>query len=1041
MLSTSCGISGRQELVRTYTFPCGCSFPIISQSADGVMPLLEIDHENLPRSCPATWELLGKGLTKGIFQLESPLGRQWTKKLKPESLDHMSALGAILRPGTLRAVDENGVSLTQHYCRRKNNEEPVASYHPAIDPILATTYGVMVYQEQAMAISSTVAGFTDIEADILRKCVTGDTRFLSKQRGWISINTLLASGYADDQFLIMDGAGNSGWKHLEKIWSTGKKTVHSVTTRSGFTVRATGHHQFLTDDGWKARMRLKPQEDYMVTARRVDFEGTDKYSLDECMVIAGMISEGHIVDVPRRNATFVNYDNGFMDTFVKHFNGLFGVPPTMDSDGRVARLTSAQKKYLQTRMTFGLSDRKCIPEEMMGATKPVMAKFVSFLLGAEGGCCIGNGQFEFSSKSIKLVRQMKLLLLRFGIRSNIMMKMIPGYEHPYWRLYVNNLVDQQLMLAELTSEWPSSKKADLETICSNKSCKNFTTDIIPQTIVTRFLNQYPAAGNYESGTIFTSSLSRDRFLRIAEKSFDDYWKRIATGPHEFDLLDTIDNPQKEVETFDFTVAGGDTPYIVADGMVIHNSIGKKLPEEMAKCRKLFIDGAKKQGVVSGEMAEELFGWIEESQKYQFNASHSYCYGETGYDCAYLKAHFPVAFFVSWLDQAKNKQDPREEIFELVNDAKLFDINVLPPDLRELATRFHSEDRKSITFGLADVKGVGAAQLEKLLKAVAETEKELGKPIREWSWNEFLTRCSSKITVSIVDRLIKVGALRWLPKSRQAMLAELEAWNNLTDREQIWYCTLEDIASERVTVEEAAGKPIYEPWWDGKGWLEDKQMVDPKEVWSAMSEKEREKEKKKYDKAFEKKVEANSELCAVIASNASVFTQLSDGLRAVAKPKQEGGVATKARTQIILGHADILDKPLTSMNDSPVWVSWVEEDLLGISLSCSKIDACDVSQVNTTCKEILSGREGFLMIGVEVQRVKEVKTKKGKSPGKKMAFMTVSDGTCCLEMVCFPEGWKEFGHILNEGNLAIIQVERSDSDSFVVKRAWQANQLS
>src|SRR5262245_15341929 len=107
-----------------YCFPCGCSFPILQHSDDpDVIPLLDFDIEKIPESCSTTWDMLGRGDTKGVFQLESNLGKTWTKKLKPQSCEHMGALGALLRPGPLKGVDAEGVSLTEHYVRRKNGLE------------------------------------------------------------------------------------------------------------------------------------------------------------------------------------------------------------------------------------------------------------------------------------------------------------------------------------------------------------------------------------------------------------------------------------------------------------------------------------------------------------------------------------------------------------------------------------------------------------------------------------------------------------------------------------------------------------------------------------------------------------------------------------------------------------------------------------------------------------------------------------------------------------------------------------------------------
>jgi DNA polymerase-3 subunit alpha len=77
------------------TFDCGCQFPKVGDS-------IKLDITKVNFKCQRTWDLLSKGLTKGVFQLESSLGQHWTKRLKPENMEHLTALGAILRPGCLK---------------------------------------------------------------------------------------------------------------------------------------------------------------------------------------------------------------------------------------------------------------------------------------------------------------------------------------------------------------------------------------------------------------------------------------------------------------------------------------------------------------------------------------------------------------------------------------------------------------------------------------------------------------------------------------------------------------------------------------------------------------------------------------------------------------------------------------------------------------------------------------------------------------------------------------------------------------------------
>lgn len=118
----------------------------------------------------ATWDLISSGKTKGVFQLESKLGSSWAKRVKPQNIEELADLISIIRPGTLEAMLD-GKSMTKHYVDRKSKVDEVKFLDPALEPLLGNTYGIIVYQEQAMKIASTLAGFTPEEADSLRKAM------------------------------------------------------------------------------------------------------------------------------------------------------------------------------------------------------------------------------------------------------------------------------------------------------------------------------------------------------------------------------------------------------------------------------------------------------------------------------------------------------------------------------------------------------------------------------------------------------------------------------------------------------------------------------------------------------------------------------------------------------------------------------------------------------------------------------------------------------------------------------------------------------
>ena len=131
---------------------------------------LEIDITSVDKEDPEVWKMIGEGRVKGVFQIEGHLGKTWAKALKPENMLELAALISIIRPGTLKAIVD-GKSMTQHFVDRKFGKEEIPSLHESIDELLKETYGVIVYQEQAMKIAQIMAGFSLQEADDLRKAI------------------------------------------------------------------------------------------------------------------------------------------------------------------------------------------------------------------------------------------------------------------------------------------------------------------------------------------------------------------------------------------------------------------------------------------------------------------------------------------------------------------------------------------------------------------------------------------------------------------------------------------------------------------------------------------------------------------------------------------------------------------------------------------------------------------------------------------------------------------------------------------------------
>jgi DNA polymerase-3 subunit alpha len=171
-------------------------------------------------------------------------------------------------------------------------------------------------------------------------------------------------------------------------------------------------------------------------------------------------------------------------------------------------------------------------------------------------------------------------------------------------------------------------------------------------------------------------------------------------------------------------------YTLGGADLLRRAMGKKKPEEMAKQKSVFVEGAKKSGV-DGNEAERIFSLLEYFAGYGFNKSHSAAYALITYQTAWLKAHYPVELLCAILTSDK---DRIEKVVRTIADARAMGVTVLPPDVNESDTDFkvvytHPDGRKptgrakirdplgpQIRFGLGAVRGLGGAALEAVFEA-------------------------------------------------------------------------------------------------------------------------------------------------------------------------------------------------------------------------------------------------------------------------------------------------------------------------------------
>ena len=150
------------------------------------------DIDNVVLDDDATYDLLRAGDSIGVFQLEGTAMRALMRSLAPSSFDDVAALVALYRPGPMAA------NMHRDYADRKNNRQPVTYLHADLEPILADTYGLMIYQESVMRVAQRFAGYTLEEADNLRKAAGKKVRSIMAAEREKFVQGCVTEGYGEE---------------------------------------------------------------------------------------------------------------------------------------------------------------------------------------------------------------------------------------------------------------------------------------------------------------------------------------------------------------------------------------------------------------------------------------------------------------------------------------------------------------------------------------------------------------------------------------------------------------------------------------------------------------------------------------------------------------------------------------------------------------------------------------------------------------------------------------------------------------------------
>ena len=730
----------------------------------------EIDLDALGFEDKKVYELLTRGETIGVFQLESSGMRRYLKELKPTGFEDIIAMLALYRPGPMELIPQ--------FIRRKHGEEKITYFHPDLRPILEKTYGI---------------------------CVTGDAVIQTANPGGIMRMDTVIKNSSSVNIQSLDFEKNKFIKKaIIRKYDNGVKDVYRIILRTGKEIKATAEHQFWTPFGWKPAKELKIG-DFLATPKKL-FVGNKDFDVNKIKVLAYLMADGSLTS--GTSCYFVNKKQILLKDFKQSTESAFknilvhfshhirnvrrAIPIKVDKTGSLYHQPNSVLRWLRelglkTENGGFSSEHKFVPHFIFELKDNLIAAFLATFWDCDGGI---NKKFAYlTTISKRLAFDIQTLLLKLGINSYIYFteKYVGRHEEikKVYKLCVYDLVafKEQIGYLMLTG-----KKKILKSLPKNICCREFVPRqiFLEKTLV--YLKNHKISQRAfcrlakinRSSFFKNSNRQRNRLgiemaRKIAvylqdpalQKICDERniirWEDVVgieyvgkervydievQGTHNYIVNNIISHNcvyQEQLMKIAHDLAG----FSMAEADVLRKAVGKKIKSLFSSQKEKMLKGMIDNGI-KPEVAQKIWNWFEPFASYGFNRSHSVSYARIAYQTAWLKTHYPNAFMAALLTSDFGDLD---RISIEVAECERLGIKVLPPSVNESFVEFGVEKGTGhIRFGLSAIKNVGVGVAEAIVE-----ERQRGGQYK--NLRDFINRLSHQtLNKKSLESLIKSGAL-------------------------------------------------------------------------------------------------------------------------------------------------------------------------------------------------------------------------------------------------------------------------------------------
>lgn len=430
----------------------------------------------------------------------------------------------------------------------------------------------------------------------LRECITGDTLIYKADTGtYQRVDELV--GQRGFKVLAINDRQQLEEDVCLDVWETGEKEIFEITTQSGCTIKASANHPFYTIDGWKELESLEVGG-YVATPRHTAY---DKENLnlkdEEIILLAHMIGDGCFVE--RQPIHYTSQEPASLEIVASCVQQLWGIEPrkVKDLNSKACYQLYLPSPYALTHgvrhpfslllervgLSFARSHEKRVPQSIFSSSKRQVALFIHHIWATDGGIFIrtekGSSKIHYSSNSIDLIKDLKSLLLRFGIVASINKSQKENYK-PNYTLNITGKTNILAFSNHIGIH--GSKAAQLETLVERYSEKASipNSDIVPKALWNSirmlkkdkgFSERAFQAGlemSYCGSSLYKSNISRPRLRKIAPLLADEQLTNWADSAIKWEKIVSI-VPVGKAMTYDIHVEQHHN--FVANNFIVHNS--------------------------------------------------------------------------------------------------------------------------------------------------------------------------------------------------------------------------------------------------------------------------------------------------------------------------------------------------------------------------------------------------------------------------------------------------------------------------------------